>query len=301
MKSAMFGAQSIWLGQNNVVVAGGMESMSNAPHLLYARAGIKFGAGELVDHMQYDGLFDAFDKHAMGMCAENTAEKFNISRKDQDSYAIQSWSRTVAAADKGRFKDEIAPVTLKTKKGDVVISEDEGIRRPIDPAKVAALASAFKKGGSVTAANSSTINDGASALVLASGSAAKRLNLKPLARIIGIGDAAAAPIDFPTAPALAIPRALKMAGLGVKDIHFWEVNEAFSVVVLANMKLLGVSESIMNVHGGGISLGHPIGSSGSRIIVSLLSVLKHNGGKYGCAAICNGGGGASAVVIENLQ
>lgn len=293
--------------------------MSNAPHLVYARAGIKFGAAEMLDHMQYDGLVDAFDKHAMGMCAENTASKMNFTREQQDAYALESFARTARAYEAGKFKNELEPVTVKSKKGDTVVDEDEGFRKVV-PSKVATLPPAFKKGGSVTAANSSTINDGASALVLASAEYAQSIGAKPLARIIGIGDAAMAPIDFPLAPAASIPKALKMAGLSIKDIDYWEINEAFAVVVLANMKILGISHGKLlfppccfvfwrshilldrtNVNGGAVSMGHPIGSSGSRIIVSLINILQQNKARYGCASICNGGGGASAVVIENLQ
>jgi acetyl-CoA C-acetyltransferase len=299
-KATMLGAQSIWLGHNNVVVSGGMESMSNAPHLLHVRNGVRFGPGEMIDHMQHDGLVDAFDKHAMGVCAEITAEKMGFSRAEQDRFALQSFARTKEAVESGRFADEIAPVTVKSKKGDTVFSEDEGFRKLVVE-RVATLPPAFKKNGTVTAANASSINDGASALVLASRARCEELGLKPLARIIGIGDGAGAPIDYPTAPALAIPKALKMAGLSVKDIDFWEINEAFAVVVLANLRLIGVSESICNVHGGAVALGHPIGSSGSRIIVSLVNILKQKKARYGCVAICNGGGGASSVVIENLQ
>jgi len=298
MKSVMLAAQSLWLGQGNVIVAGGMESMSNAPHMVNVRSGIKFGAGTMADHMQHDGLFDAFDKHAMGMCAEDTADKMNFSREDQDRYALQSFARTLEATEAGRFKDEIAEITIKSRRGEVTISEDEGFRS-LKVDKVPTLRPAFKKDGSVTAANSSTINDGASALVLASREKAEEIGVRPLARVIGIADAAAAPIDFPTAPALAIPKALKMAGLKVEDIGFWEINEAFAVVVLANLKMLGVSEDICNVNGGAVSLGHPIGSSGSRIIVSLTHILQQKNARYGVAAICNGGGGASAIVIEN--
>ncbi len=299
-KATMLGAQSIWLGHNHVVVTGGMESMSNAPHLLQVRGGVRFGPGELLDHMQHDGLVDAFDKHAMGFCAENTAEKMGFSRAEQDRFALQSYARTKEAVESGRFADEIVPVTVKSKKGDTVVAEDEGFRKLVVD-RVATLPPAFKKNGTVTAANSSSINAGASALVLASRARCEELRLKPLARIVGFGDGAGAPIDYPTAPALAIPKALKMAGLVVKDIDFWEINEAFAVVVLANLKLLNISESICNVHGGAVALGHPIGSSGARIIVSLVNILKQKKARYGCAAICNGGGGASAVVIENLQ
>ena len=296
----MLGAQSIWLGHNNVVVAGGMESMSNAPHLVHVRAGVRFGSGELIDHMQHDGLVDAFDKHAMGVCAEVTAEKMGFTRAEQDRFALQSYARTKAAVESGRFNEEIVPVTVRSKKGDTVVSEDEGFRKVV-PERVASLPPAFRKNGTVTAANASSINDGASALVLVSRARCEELRLKPLARIVGMGDAAGAPIDYPTAPALAIPKALAMAGLSAKDIDFWEINEAFAVVVLANLKLLNVSESICNVNGGAVALGHPIGSSGARIIVSLVNILKQNKARYGCAAICNGGGGASSVVIENLQ
>lgn len=300
LKSVMLASQSVWLQHNQCVVAGGMESMSNAPHLVWARAGVKFGATQMADHMQLDGLFDPFDQHAMGMCAENTAEKMQIGRSEQDRFAVLSIERAARAEEKGLFATELLPITIRSKKGDVVVNKDEGLRKA-DLAKMASLSSAFKKGGSVTAASSSTINDGASALIIASRQFAESIHQKPLARVIGIADAAGAPIDFPTAPALAIPKALKMAGLSVSDVDFWEINEAFAVVVLANMKMLGIAENKVNVNGGGISLGHPIGSSGSRILVTLTNVLKQNNARYGVAAICNGGGGASAVVIENLQ
>jgi len=300
MKSLQLAAQSVQLGHNQLVVAGGMESMSNSPHLVHARKGIKFGASQLVDHMQFDGLFDAFDKHAMGMCAEDTVGKMNFTREQQDDFAILSYERSAASTEEGKFKDEIAPITIKSRKGETTIDKDEEYTR-VNFEKFRSLPPAFKKDGSVTAANSSTINDGASALLVGSAEASDRFGLTPLARIIGIGDAAGAPIDFPTAPALAIPKALDMAGLSVQDIDFWEINEAFSAVVLANAKVLNLSTDIINVNGGGVSMGHPIGSSGSRIIVTLVNVLKQQGARYGCAAICNGGGGASAVVIENLQ
>lgn len=299
-KAVMLGTQSLWLGHSRVVVAGGMESMSNAPHLVYARAGIKFGAAEMLDHMQHDGLFDPFDKHAMGMCGENTASKMGFTREQQDAYALESFARSTRATESGKFKNEVLPITIKSKKGDTIVVEDEGFRK-VNASKLVTLPPAFKKGGTVTAGNASTINDGASALVLASDDFAKSIGAKPLARIIGLGDGGAAPIDFPTAPALAIPKALKMAGLSVKDIDFWEINEAFAVVVLANMKLLGIDHAKTNVNGGAVSLGHPIGSSGSRIIVTLINVLQQNNARYGCAAICNGGGEASAVIVENLQ
>lgn len=291
--------------------------MSNAPHLLRVRAGVKFGAATMEDHMQLDGLFDAFDKvclffffiltaalslaqHAMGMCAEHCADKFGFTRAHQDEFALRSFARTTASANEGRFADEIIPIVLRDRAGDVTVSEDEGFRK-LNASKVPTLRPAFKKDGSVTAANSSTINDGASSLVVASREFVDRVNAKPLARIVGFGDAAHAPIEFPTAPALAVPRALAMAGLSVKDIDYWEINEAFAVVVLANMKLLGLSVDRVNVNGGAVSMGHAIGSSGSRIIVTLLNVLKQRNARYGCATICNGGGGASAIVVENLQ
>lgn len=300
MKSIMLAAQGIWLGHGGVMVAGGMESMSNAPHLVRVRSGIKFGASSMEDHMQLDGLFDPFDNHAMGMCAEDTADKMEFSRRNQDRYALQSFARTADATEKGLFKEEIAPITLKTRKGEVVISEDEGFRK-VNVEKIPLLKPAFKKDGSVTAANSSTINDGASALVIASRERAEQIGVKGIARIVACGDAAGAPIDFPTAPSLAIPVALNRAGLKVEDIDFWEINEAFAVVVLANLKILGVSEEICNVNGGAVSLGHPIGSSGSRIVVSLVHVLQQRNARYGCASICNGGGGASAIIVENLS
>jgi acetyl-CoA C-acetyltransferase len=301
MKAVMVGAQSIMLKQNDVVVAGGMESMSNIPYyLLKARTGYKFGVGELIDGLQFDGLTDVYNQCAMGVCADHTAKEMNISREDQDTYAVQSYKLAAAAWAEGKFADEVIPVEIKDRKGNVtVFSEDEEYKN-VSFDKISGLKPAFTKDGTVTAANASTLNDGASALVLVSKSKAEKLGLKPIAKIIGFADAAQDPMWFTTAPSLAIPKAIENAGLKPADIDYYEINEAFSAVALANNIKLGLDAARVNVNGGAVALGHPLGSSGSRIIATLINVLKQKQGRYGVAGICNGGGGASAMVIEKI-
>eukprot|EP01089_Gocevia_fonbrunei_P014063 TRINITY_DN3772_c0_g1_i2.p1 TRINITY_DN3772_c0_g1~~TRINITY_DN3772_c0_g1_i2.p1 ORF type:complete len:416 (+),score=126.92 TRINITY_DN3772_c0_g1_i2:38-1285(+) len=300
MKSIMLSAQSIMTGQSEILVAGGMESMSNVPYYLpKARNGYKYGHGQVLDGLLHDGLWDVYNDHHMGMCGEACATKYNISREMQDNYAVESYKRAAAAVKAGAFAQEIVPVSIPQKKGPALeISEDEEYKK-IDFDKVPKLSSAFKKDGTVTAANASSLNDGASALIIMSEAKAKEKGLTPLARIIGFGDAEMAPIDFPIAPSMAIPKALKHAGItDINSVDFWEINEAFSVVSLANMQLLGIKHEKLNVLGGAVGLGHPIGSSGARIVVTLAHLLKNKNAKIGVAAICNGGGGASAIVLE---
>jgi acetyl-CoA C-acetyltransferase len=299
MKAAMLGAQSIMLGQNDVVVAGGMESMSNIPYYLAkARYGYKYGNGELIDGLQYDGLMDIYNHCAMGVCADNTAKEMKISRQDQDAYAIQSYKRSAEAWASGRFKDEVVPVEIADRKGNITLfSEDEEYKN-VNFEKIPGLKAAFTKDGTVTAANASTINDGASALVLISKEKADALGLKPLAKIRGFADAAKDPMWFTTTPALAIPKALKNAGVNSKDVDYYEINEAFSAVALANNTKLGLDPARVNVNGGAVALGHPLGASGARIMATLINVLKQKNGSIGVAGICNGGGGASAIVLE---
>lgn len=300
MKSIALAAQSIMTGDNEVVVAGGMENMSSVPHYFMARNGAKFGDVKMFDGMLKDGLTDVYNQTHMGNCAELCARERNISREEQDAFAIESYTRAAKAWAAGRFNDEVVPVEVPQRKGDpVVIAEDEEYKN-VKMDKLASLRPAFEKDGTVTAANASTLNDGASALVLMSREKADALGLKPLARIVSFADAAQAPEWFTTAPAKAIPVALAKAGLSVNDIDYWELNQAFAVVGLANIKELGLNPEKVDVNGGAVALGHPLGSSGSRIIVTLLNVLKQNGGRYGAAGICNGGGGASAMVIEAL-
>ena len=304
LKAIVYAAQSIALGQHEVVVAGGMESMSAAPYLLpSARYGARLGHGALVDAVIRDGLWDPYNDIHMGSCGEHTAKQLGITRGEQDAYALESYARAAAAAAAGHLAAEITPVTLPGKggKAGAVVSVDEECAKGTDAAKVAALRSAFGANLTITAANASKLNDGAAALVLMSASRAAALNIKPLARIRGYADAEAAPIDFSTAPALAVPRALARAGARVEDCSAHEVNEAFSLVALANMRLLGLDHAKVNVHGGAVSLGHPIGASGARIVGALLSVLKARDGVLGTASICNGGGGASAMVVERLR
>lgn len=302
MKTVMFGAQSIMLGHNDVVVAGGMESMSNIPYYVPdARWGAKFGDRKLVDGLSKDGLTDAYDQNAMGVCADATAVKYGISREAQDAYAIESYQRSRRATEDGTFGREIVPVTVPQRRGDdLVITEDEEYKK-VKFEKIPALRAVFTKDGTVTAANASTINDGAAALVLVSEEKMKELGLKPIARITAFADAAHEPQWFTTAPTLAAPKALKRAGLEMSDIDYLEVNEAFAVVPLAFSEELGLDGKNMNVNGGGVSLGHPLGTSGARIIVTLINVLHSNGGKYGLATLCNGGGGASAVIVEAVS
>lgn len=299
MKAVMFGAQSIMTGQNDVVVAGGMESMSNVPYyLLKARFGYKYGNNELLDGLQYDGLTDVYNHCAMGVCADNTAKEMNISRQDQDTYAINSYKRSASAWAAKKFADEIVPVEIVDRKGNkTAFAEDEEYKN-VNFDKIPGLKPAFTKDGTVTAANASTLNDGASALVLVSKEKLKELGLKPLAKIRGFGDAAQDPMWFTTAPSLAIPRALKHAGVDKNDVSYYEINEAFSAVAIANNIKLGLDESRVNVNGGAVALGHPLGASGARIITSLINVLKQNNSPIGVAGICNGGGGASALVVE---
>jgi acetyl-CoA C-acetyltransferase len=301
MKAIMMGAQSIMTGQNDVVVAGGMESMSNIPfYLLKARFGYRYGNGELIDGLQHDGLTDAYDGCAMGVCADNTAREMSISREDQDAYAIASYQRAAAAWSSGKFADEVIPVEVKDRKGKAIpVVEDEEFKN-VQFDKIPSLRPAFSKDGTVTAANASTLNDGASALVLMSREKAIELKLSPLARIRGFADAAQEPLWFTTTPALAIPRALAHAGVDASKVDFYEINEAFSAVVLANNKLLGLTPDRVNVNGGAVALGHPLGASGARIVTTLINVLRQNNASIGTAGICNGGGGASAIVIERL-
>jgi len=298
MKAVMQGAQAIALGDAEIVVAGGMENMSAIPHYLHARNATKFGPASLVDGMQKDGLVDAYDQNAMGVCADACASEYNFSREDQDAYAIQSYKRSAAAWESGKFDNEVVPVEVPQRRGDaIVVNKDEEFSN-VKMEKIPNLSPAFTKDGTVTAANASTINDGAGAIVLMSSDKAKELGLKPLATIKSYADAAQEPKWFTTAPAKALPKALDKAGITLKDVDFFEFNEAFSVVGLANMKILGLTDSNVNVNGGAVSLGHPLGCSGVRILITLLSVLEQNNAKTGAAAICNGGGGASAMVLE---
>ena len=301
MKAVMMASQSIKSGDQDVIVAGGMENMSQVPHYYSARNAVKLGDVKMQDGMLVDGLTDVYNKIHMGVCAEKCAAKYEFSREDQDNFAIQSYKRSAEAWASGKFKDEIVPVEIPQRKGEpIIFSEDEEYKN-VNFDRIGTLPTVFQKeNGTVTAANASPLNDGASALVLMSKEKMEELGLKPLAKIVSYADAAHEPEWFTTAPSKALPIALKKAGLEVSDIDFFEFNEAFSVVGLANNKILGLDESKVNVNGGAVSLGHPLGSSGARIIVTLINVLKQNNGKYGAAAICNGGGGASAIVIENL-
>ena len=301
MKSVMFGAQTIMLGHNDVVVAGGMESMSNIPYYVAdARWGAKFGDRKLIDGLSKDGLTDAYDQNAMGSCADATAKKYGFSREEQDEYATNSYKRSAAATEDGTFGREIVPVNVPQRRGDdLVVKEDEEYKK-VKFDKMASLRPAFSKDGTVTAANASTINDGAAALVLVSQRVVDELGLQPLAKIVSFADAAHEPQWFTTAPTKAAPLAAERAGIELKDIDYMEVNEAFAVVPMAFSKELGLDGKNMNVNGGGVSLGHPLGTSGARILVTLINTLHSRGGKYGLATLCNGGGGASAVVVERV-
>lgn len=300
MKSIALAAQSIMLGDNDVVVAGGMESMSNAVYYLENnRWGAKYGNGTVIDGLAKDGLTDVYGNVPMGNCAELCAKDMNFTREQQDAFAIESYKRSAAAWSAGKFNDEIVPVTVKTKKGDVVVSEDEEYKN-VSFDKIPALKPVFAKEGTVTAANASTMNDGAAALVLMSKEKAESLGLKPLAKIVGFADAEQAPEWFTTTPSLAVPKAVAKAGLKMSDVEYFELNEAFAVVGLANIKLMNLDAAKVNVNGGAVSLGHPLGCSGARVIVTLINVLKQNNAKVGAAGICNGGGGASAMVIQNM-
>jgi len=303
MKALMLASMSISSGYRNVMVAGGMESMSNIPYYLpQARTGYRLGNGTLVDGLVNDGLWDIYNNQHMGNCGEICADKYKISRKDQDEYAIMSYKRATDAWNSGKFDLEVAGIEVPGKKGEkaTLVSRDEEFSN-IKLDKVATLKSAFKKDGTVTAANASKLNDGATAMVVVSGKLAKEQGLTPLFRIRGFGDAARDPVEFTTAPSDAVPRALKHAGVSLKDIHYHEINEAFSVVALANAQIMNLDLAKVNVHGGAVALGHPIGNSGARIIATLYGVLKANDATLGCASICNGGGGASAIVIERLN
>ncbi len=302
MKAIMLAAQSIALGQNDIVVAGGMESMSNVPYYLdKARNGYRLGNGTLTDGLIKDGLWDVYNDYHMGSAAELCAAECNVSREDQDAYAIESYKRAQNTQKEGKFKNEITPVELKDKKGEITLIEDDEEPNAVKFDKIPALKPVFKKDGTVTAANASTLNDGAAAVVLMSADKAKELGIKPLAKIVSYADAQQAPEWFTTSPSKAIPLALHRAGLSAQQIDFFEINEAFSVVSIANNRLLELDPAKVNVNGGAVALGHPLGASGARIIVTLLNVLLQNNGKYGAAGICNGGGGASAMVIEILR
>ena len=298
MKSISLAAQAIALGDAAVVVAGGMENMSLAPHIVPMRTGIKFGATQLEDVMQKDGLLDAFDQVAMGVFADATAEKHGVSREEQDAFAIESYHRSALAWESGVMQNEVIPVTVPQRRGeDIIISKDEEYTN-VKLEKIPQLRPAFSKEGTVTAANASTINDGAAALVLMSEEKAKALGITPMATLLSYADAAQEPQWFTTAPAKALPKALAKANLAQKEIDLFEFNEAFSVVGLANSRLLDLPAEKVNVHGGAVSLGHPLGCSGARIVVTLLNVLKVKNKTLGAAAICNGGGGASALVVK---
>lgn len=298
MKAVMHATQAIRLGDAEIVVAGGMENMSLIPHYLYARTGTKFGPGTLVDGLQRDGLVDAYDQNAMGVCADACASEYEFSREDQDAYAIQSYKRSSEAWNAGKFKNEVIPVEVPQRRGEpiVVDTDEEFTKVKLD--KIPSLRPAFTKDGTVTAANASTINDGAGAVILMPKAKAEALGLDILATIKSYADAAHEPEWFTTAPAKALPKALAKAGISQDDVDYFEFNEAFSVVALANMKILGLKDDTVNVNGGAVSLGHPLGCSGVRILITLLNVLEQNNAKIGAAAICNGGGGASAMVIE---
>lgn len=301
MKAVMIGAQSIMTGQNEVVVAGGMESMTNVPYYIpKARYGYKYGHGQLIDGLMHDGLWEIYNGFPMGNCADNTAKEMKISREEQDAYAINSYKRVAAATEGGYFKDEIVPVEIPQRKGDTILMTEDEEFKNVNFDKIPSLKPVFEKDGTVTAANASTINDGASALVIMSVEKAKELGLVPLAKIIGFGDAAQDPMWFTTAPSLAIPKAMKMAGVTKKDVDFYEINEAFAAVAIANNRQLELDPEKVNVFGGAVALGHPLGCSGARIITTLNSVLQQRGGSIGVAGICNGGGGASAIVIEKV-
>uniref|UniRef100_A0A1A9X5A9 Acetyl-CoA acetyltransferase, mitochondrial n=1 Tax=Glossina brevipalpis TaxID=37001 RepID=A0A1A9X5A9_9MUSC len=298
MKSIMLAAQTLMLGQSEIIVAGGMESMSNVPYYL-RRGQTAYGGINLIDGIVFDGLFDVYNKFHMGNCAENTAKKMGINRQDQDDYAVNSYKRSAKAWSDKIYDAEIVPVRIQQKrKPEVVVAEDEEYKR-VNFDKFGKLATVFQKeNGTVTAGNASTLNDGASAVVLMTAEAAAKMNVKPLARVVAFQDAETDPIDFPIAPAFAIPKLLEKAGVKKEDIAMWEINEAFSLVVVANMRKLDIDPSKVNIHGGAVSLGHPIGMSGARLVTHLSHVLKS--GEYGCASICNGGGGASSILLQKL-
>ena len=301
MKALSLATQSILCGDNDIVIAGGMENMSSVPHYYNARTATKLGDVTMIDGMVKDGLTDVYNAVHMGVCADKCAAENNISREDQDQFAIESYNKASAAWDAGKFNDEIVPVEVPQRRGDAIIVDRDEEYTNVKMEKIPQLRAVFTKDGTVTAANASTLNDGASALLLMSKEKANEMGITPIAKIVGYGDAAHEPEWFTTAPSKAVPVALAKAGLSVDDIDYWELNEAFSVVGIVNTQKLGLDPSKVDVNGGAVALGHPLGSSGSRIIVTLINVLKQNGGKYGAAGICNGGGGASAMVIENVQ
>ena len=301
MKAISLATQAIKCGDADVVVAGGMENMSSVPHYYSARNAVKLGDVKITDGMVKDGLTDVYNQVHMGVCADQCADEHHISRKDQDDFAIESYQRAAKAWTAGNFNEEIVPVAVPQRRGeDIIVSEDEEYKN-VKLEKIPQLKAVFNKEGTVTAANASTLNDGASALVLMSKEKAEELHIRPIAKVVSYADAAQEPKWFTTAPAKAVPKALAKANLSTEEIDFWELNQAFSVVGLVNTKLLGLDPTKVDVNGGAVALGHPLGSSGSRIIVTLINVLKQNNGRFGAAGICNGGGGASALVIENMN
>ncbi len=300
MKAVMLAAQAIKCGDADVVIAGGMENMSMTPHYLNGRKGQKLGNITLIDGLVNDGLTNVYDQKHMGTCGDLCASEHNFSREEQDAFAIESYTRSAKAWNEGKFKNEVVPVEIPQRRGEPIIFKEDEEYKNVKMDKIPNLRPVFSKDGTVTAANASTLNDGASALILMSKEKATELGLKPLALIKGYADAAQEPEWFTTAPAKALPKALHKANINLEDVSYFEFNEAFSIVGLANMKILGLNSDKVNVNGGAVSLGHPLGNSGSRIIVTLINVLEQNNAKYGAAAICNGGGGASAIVIEKL-
>lgn len=301
MKAIMFAVQAIKSGDAEIVIAGGMENMSRIPHYMEGRKATKLGNINIADGLLVDGLTDVYDQQHMGTCGDLCATEYGFSREDQDTFAINSYNRSAKAWAKGNFKNEVVPVEIPQRKGEpVIFSEDEEYKN-VQIEKIPTLRPVFSKDGTVTAANASTLNDGAAALVIMSAEKAKALNLKPIAKIIGYADASHEPKWFTTAPAKALPKALEKAGISQNEVEFFELNEAFSVVGLANIKLLGLDAEKVNINGGAVSLGHPLGMSGARIVIALTSILEQNNAKYGAAAICNGGGGASAIVIERIS
>ena len=300
MKAAMIGAQQIQLGLDQIVMTGGMESMSNVPHYVKIRQGTKLGDTNLTDGLIKDGLWDVYNDFHMGSAAELGVKKYGLTRQKLDEYALFSYQRAQEATQNGKFGNELIPILIESKKGNTIVDKDEDIDKLI-PEKISLLKPAFEADGTLTAANSSNLNDGAAALLLASSEAIEQHNLKPLAKIIAYADAAQAPEWFTTSPSIAIQKLLKQTGLNLSDIDFFEINEAYSSVILSNQKILGYDLNKVNVYGGAVALGHPIGASGARIMTTLVNVLRQEKGKYGIAAICNGGGGASAVLIENIR
>jgi len=300
MKAVMLAAQAIKCGDADIIVAGGMENMSSVPHYVSSRKGQKLGNMTMTDGMVHDGLTNVYDQKHMGTCGDLCANEYDFSREDQDEFAIESYNRSAKAWKGGKFDNEVVPVEIPQRRGDAIIFKEDEEYKNVKMEKIPSLRPVFTKDGTVTAANASTLNDGASALVLMSREKADELGLKPLAVIKGYADAAQAPEWFTTAPAKALPKALHKANINLEDVEYFEFNEAFAIVGLANMKILGLNKDVVNVNGGGVSLGHPLGSSGSRIIVTLINVLEQNNAKIGAAAICNGGGGASAIVIEKV-